>query len=138
MDSMTITVPPSTVSRQLVIADPTDCTECPIKTFKETGSFYYQVNTDNPTFSDLNSYRVRTLYFDFVGARPNYTSDNEIIKVMIDSSGIFQSKEKGAVYDFVTTPRSLAFEYNIVSGKINRKDVLRASVLSSISFKLIL
>jgi hypothetical protein len=119
MESGVITAPPSTVSRQLVITDASGCTDCPVRTFRETGTLRYEVNINNPTFADLASYRIRTIFLDFVGAEQNHTSGNRVLKVMIDSNGIFKSKEKGAVYEFVTTPRSLAFEYDIANGKIS-------------------
>jgi hypothetical protein len=117
-DSLLSDSTPSTVSRFVTITDE-DCSNCPIASLRETGVMYYSLTTDNTALSDLSTYRVRTIFLQFVGAKRNETTGNQLLKVYIDSSGLFKGKEGDTIYDFVTNPRALAYEYDVVTGDIS-------------------
>jgi hypothetical protein len=107
---------PSTVNRQVIVKSNTSCTSCLIQNFRDNRYLQIQLDVDNPALSDVSMYRLQTIFLDFIGVRKGVNSGNTLLKVLITSSGIFRDKEGGTVYDFVTSPLSLAYEYDIITG----------------------
>jgi len=115
-DPMLVSAVQATVSRQLIITDGENCTECPVNAFRRTGVLRYRVDVSRPILSDLSNYRVRTIFWQFVGARADPTSGNSRLRVTMESSGLFQSRNTNGVHDFVTSARVLPYEYDVNSG----------------------
>jgi hypothetical protein len=115
-DSLLVDNTPSTVNRQVTINSNDSCPSCLIQDFRDNGYLQYQLDVDNPALSDLSMYRVQTIFLDFIGVQKTVISANTLLKVLITSSGIFRDKDGDTVYDFVTSPLSLAYEYDITTG----------------------
>ena len=98
---------------------------CPINYLRKNRVLYYELPDDHPDLLDLDGFKVAEIVLDFIGAKT--TTDNYNLKVGIESSGKFKGRKKDKVYNFLTRPLSLVFEYNLVTGKSSSKEFPKQS-----------
>jgi len=125
MDSLAIPRPPSTVVKMVRIQDTNtnsscfDSLDCPIQSFQTNKYLDFKLLNSHPAFKYLDRYKVSEIELVFVGAKPDV--DTDILKVRIESSGSFQVQDRDRVYDFITKPLSLAYEYSLTDGRVSIK-----------------
>lgn len=100
---------------------------CPINYLKQKRVLVVTLDTQHPDFADLDKYRVAEVVLDFVGAKA--TSDNTHLKLAVQSAGQFSCKYDGSVYNFLTKPINLAYEYDLTDGKGQPSNPLLLSTL---------
>merc|ERR1712038_1208742 len=114
---------PSSASRILTIKDSDldpDCEDaavCPVNYFRKNRVLVYTLPIDQPQLSDLDKYMVSEIILDFKDAKAQ--SENTFLKVRIESSGNFLSKSHDKVYNFLTQPLKMAYEYDVNNGHIS-------------------
>lgn len=122
-DGLFLPNPPSTINRVLNLVDkPGNCEEmedCPIKSLKENRGFQLVIDTNRPELQDLNKFRVAELEVKINGAKPK--GDKNILKILIQCSGLYKGKNRGNLYNFLTRPISLSYEYNLVTNFVSIK-----------------
>ncbi|CAD5124776.1 DgyrCDS13039 [Dimorphilus gyrociliatus] len=122
-DGLLLPDSPSTINRIVKLTDkPGQCSEaqdCPLKFLKRERAILYTINTNRPELNDLHKFRVSELEITLPGAKS--TGENNILKILIQCSGLYQGKNRGQLYNFLTRPLSLTYEYNLENGFVSIK-----------------
>jgi hypothetical protein len=94
-----------------------DVNECPVKFFRETGMFRFNIPEDYYDFTDIDRYRIGRIVINLPGATSSGTPNNRL-KLDIESSAPFGVQYQNNFNYFITRSLRVVHEYDVVTGAI--------------------